>query len=127
MKAFAVGIFSAFVYSYGLWVIARHYQLNADPVEAGIIKGLTYTFVIALPFSIVAHSIVAFRCWKILWMIPISCGLAISLITFLSIFQSPTGQLINILAFLGEPLAFSIPYALILNRRAEQGTPPNQA
>ena len=119
MKAIAVGIFSAFAYSYGLWSIARGYELNADPFEAGVIKCLAYTFLMALPIGIVAHSLVAFLQWKILWMIPISFGIALFAATLLSIFQSPAGQLMNILAFLGMPVAFSIPYSLTLNRRAE--------
>jgi hypothetical protein len=53
-------------------------------------------------------------------MIPISFGIALLVATLLEIFQSPAGQLLNILAFLGMPVAFSIPYALIVNRRAEQ-------
>ena len=120
MKALAIGIISAFVYSYALWAIARRFGLNADPIEAGVIKAVTYTFIFALPFSFLAQSIVTVRRWKILWMIPISFGLAFCFAGILSIFQPTTGQLINILALIGEPLAFSIPYALILNRRAEQ-------
>jgi uncharacterized membrane protein len=120
MKAIAVGSLAAFAYSYGLWAMAREYSLNTDPVEAGVIKSLAYTFIIAFPISVVAQLLVKSRRWKILWMIPISFGIALLVATLLAIFQSPAGQLLNILAFLGMPVAFSIPYALIVNRRAEQ-------
>ena len=120
MKAIALGILSAFVYSFGLWAIARNSGHNLDPVEAGVIKSAAYTFLIALPIGVAAHVVVVFFRWRILSMIPMSFGIAFLAATLLCVFNSPKGQLMNILAFLGMPVAFSILYSLTLNRRAEQ-------
>ncbi|MBJ7286113.1 MAG: hypothetical protein JHD00_13555 [Akkermansiaceae bacterium] len=125
MKAITVGIFAAFAYSYGLWAIARMNGLNLDPVEAGVVKSTAYTFLIALPIGVAAHAVVSFFRWRILLMIPSAFAIAFIAATLLCAFNSPEGQLMNILAFLGMPVAFSIPYALVLNRRAEQAVTPN--
>lgn len=124
MKATAVGIFSAIAYSYGLWAIARTYELNHDPIEAGVIKSVAYTLLMALPIGIAAHAVVAFFQWRILSMIPIALGIACMAASLLCLFNSPQGQLMNILAFLGMPVAFSIPYALTL-RTAIKLKPPD--
>lgn len=117
MKAIVVGIISSFVYSYGTWAFARSHGFNDDPFEAGVVKSIAYTLLIALPITTVAHSIVAFFRWRILSLIPVALGMSIIAVIVLSFFDSPKVQLMNILAFLGLPLAYSIPYALILNRK----------
>jgi hypothetical protein len=52
MKATSVGLLSAFTYFCGLWVIARTYGLNHDPMKAGVIKATAYQMLIALPIGI---------------------------------------------------------------------------
>jgi len=121
MKPISVGIFLAFFYSYSLWAIAKAYDLNHDPIEAGVIKSTAYTLLFSLPIGMAAHAIVAFFHWSILLMIPISFGIAVIAASLLSAFNSTDGQLVNILAFLGMPVAFSIPYSLILNKKAKSG------
>ncbi len=118
MKPIAAGIFSAFVFSHGLWLIARTCGLNPDPVEAGLVKSTAYTFLIALPIGMVAHAVIEFLRWRIFSMIPVAFGMAVIVAVLLCLFDSSENQLLNILAFLGIPVAYCIPYALILSRKA---------
>lgn len=121
MKANAVGIFSAFACSFGLWAIARMNGFNHDPVEAGVIKSTAYTFVIAFPIGLAAHTVVALLGWRIVSMIPVAFGIGLIAATGIHLLDGSTeSQLVNIWVFLGLPLAFSIPYSLMLGRRAEQ-------
>ena len=121
MKALTVGIISGFLYSCSMWAIARMNGHNFDPLTTGVIKSIIYTFVIAFPISLAAHTVVAFFGWRTLLITPVALGIVSILATGIHFLDGAKhGQLNNILFFLGMPLAFSIPYSLILNGRIGQ-------
>ena len=121
MNALTVGIISGFVYSCGMWAIAKMNGHNFDPLTTGVIKSILYTFVIAFPIGLAAHTVVAFFGWRTLLITPVALGMVSILAAGVHFLDgAKNGQLINILSFLGMPLAFSIPYSLILNGRVEQ-------
>ena len=119
MTAVAAGIVSAFVWSYGLWAVARMQDLNLDPLEAGLIKSAAYAFLIALPMGVAAHMVVKYFRMRTWWIVPVAFGIGVLAAFSLMAFDFPKGQLVNVLGFLAMPVAFAVPYCLVLNRNPE--------
>ncbi|WAC20783.1 hypothetical protein OVA24_05230 [Luteolibacter sp. SL250] len=117
MRAAAAGILSAFAWSWGIWAVARVMDLNMDPPEAGIFKSAAHALLVALPIGIAAHSAVEFFRMKTWWIIPVAFGIGVIAAMSLMAVGSPEGQLLNVVALLGTPVAFAIPYCLMLDRR----------
>ncbi|RYD60274.1 MAG: hypothetical protein EOP84_37180 [Verrucomicrobiaceae bacterium] len=116
MTAVAAGILSAFAWSYGLWAVARMQDLNLDPPEAGLIKSAVHALLLALPMGLVAHVVVEFFRMRTWWIVPVALGIGVLAAISLMAFESQKGLIVNVLGFLGMPVAFAIPYCLMLKR-----------